>query len=240
MDRALIERIVAEVVRRLRAREAGREVDAGGDAPVRLVTEELVRGAAAGGRGEVRAAPGAVVTPLARDALRETGVRLVAVRGAGGEEARAGGAIAVGADVRGQGLLSALRGVLAGTGREVVDCGGGAGQAGGYVAVAEQVALAVAEGRCGTGIVVDGGGGPSAIAANKVAGVRAVACQDVTAAKFARAHVDANVLCLGAGAVGDTVVQEIVATWLSTPFAGGEYTARVRAIAAVERRRKGQ
>ena len=127
--------------------------------------------------------------------------------------------------------------MLRSLGWEVVDCGEGGAKPGGYAAVAEEVAGAVVEGRCGTGIVVDEVGTPSAIVANKVAGVRAVACQDVTSARYARAQLDANVLCLGAGTVGDTVARTIVSTWLKTPFEGGEYAERVEEIREVERRR---
>ena len=76
--------------------------------------------------------------------------------------------------------------------------------------------------------------------ANKVAGIRAVACHDVTSARYARAHIDANLLCLGVGVVGDTVAEEIVATWLTTPFEGGRYQKRVRELGDVERRHLGK
>ncbi len=238
MDRELIERIVAEVIRRLKGlAEGGASV---GGAGVRLVTEELVVETARRGEKEIRVVVGAIVTSLAQDALRQAGIALVEVAGVAGSRPVGGrtlGAVAVGADGRGAGLKEAVKGMVRSLGREVVDCGEGGAEPGGYAAVAEQVAVAVVEGRCETGIVVDGGGAPSAIVANKVAGVRAVACQDVTSARYARAHVDANVLCLGAGTVGDTVARTIVATWLKTPFEEGEYADRVEKIREVERRR---
>ena len=233
MDRELIERIVVEVIRRLKALSGEETADWGGEPAVRLVTEELVVETAARGGREIRVGEGGIVTPLARDALWREGIALVEVTDAeeGGSGAgRTLGRIAVGADQRGEALKEALKGMLRGAGREVVDCGAGE-------AVAEKVAVAVAEGRCEAGIVADGAGGPSAIVANKVVGVRATACHDVTSAKFARAHVDANVLCLGVGTVGDTVAREIVATWLTTPFEGGKYADGVRRIEEIERRR---
>ena len=182
------------------------------------------------------------MTPLARDALRRAEISLVEVSageaGDGSEPSRQPSGIALGADHRGYRLKEELKVVLEGGGREMEDCGAFSQQLVAYTEIAEKVAREVSEGRCTTGIIVDGGGGTSAIVANKVGGVRAVACHDVTSASYARAHVDANVLCLGAGVVGDTVAREIVATWLSTPFEGGEYADRVRRIGEVERRQR--
>ena len=64
-----------------------------------------------------------------------------------------------------------------------------------------------------------------------------MACQDVTSARYARAHVDANVLCLGAEVGGNTVARAIVATWLEAPFEESEYADRVEKIREIERRR---
>ena len=144
----------------------------------------------------------------------------------------------MGADHRGYALKERLKKMLQGAGREVVDCGTFSPQEAAYTEVAEKVANTVVAEHLGTGIVIDGGGGPSAIVGNKVNGIRAVACPDVTSAKFARAHVDGNLLCVGVGQVGDTVAEEIVATWLTTPFEGGRYGVRVREIEGVEKRQK--
>ena len=242
MDRELIERIVKEVIRRLEALGGSDCARSGAEPPVRLVTEELVLEAGKRHAAEIRVAPGAIVTPLARDALRRVGIALVEVpageAGEGSQPARQPTGIALGADHRGYRLKEELKTALEGTGREVEDCGAFSQQPVAYAEIAEKVAREVSEGRCATGIIVDGGGGTSAIVANKVKGVRAVACHDVTSARYARAHVDANVLCLGAGVVGDTVAREVVATWLSTPFEGGEWADRVRKIEEVERRQR--
>ena len=230
MDEGLIQKIVAEVVRRLVALEGLAPAQVS-EPPVTLVTEEWVLQVLRRGGDAVYIAPNAIVTPLARDVLRREKVRLIAVSDGGGAPAPArSGGIAIGADHRGYALKEQLKTYLQEIGREVIDLGAHSAQETSYVGVAKTVAQAVVARQLFAGIVVDGGGIPAAMAANKVKGARAAACHDVTAAKFARAHVDANVLCLGVGVVGDTTAHEIVATWLSTPFEGGRYATSVREL----------
>lgn len=236
MDDGLIQRIVAEVVRRLQALE-GIAPSGQVDPPVKLVTEDLILQVLKRGGDTVYIMPNAIVTPLARDLLRQQKVRLVAIANEddmSDKPAQKSGVIALGADHRGYALKEQLNVWLQEIGREVVDVGVFGQQEASYVGVAQQVAKRVVQDQLFAGIVIDGGGIPSAMVANKVAGIRAAACHDVTAAKFARAHVDANVLCLGVGVVGDTMAKEIVATWVSTPFEGGPYALRVREINEAE------
>ncbi|MGA1196966.1 MAG: RpiB/LacA/LacB family sugar-phosphate isomerase [Candidatus Latescibacterota bacterium] len=236
MDEELIKKIVAEVVRRLKALE-GVALDAVQDPPVNLVTEDVVRQVVAKGGDTVYVTPKAIVTPLARDLVRHQKVRLVVVADEDAVELAENPksfAIAIGADHRGFALKEKMKAWLQSIGREVMDCGAHSPQEGSFVSVAQRVAECVVAENLFAGIVIDGGGSSSAIVVNKVAGIRGVACHDVTSAKYARAHIDANVLCLGVGVVGDTVAQEIVATWLSTPFEGGRFATLVREIGEME------
>jgi len=236
MDEGLIQRIVAEVVRRLKALE-GMVASEAVDPPVRLVTEELIRSVIKRGGDTIYVTANAIVTPLARDLVRQQKIRLIVSADAAVAEDRGprqSGIVAVGADHKGFELKNQIVQMLQGAGREVMDCGVHSPQETSYVGVAKKVADVVVQENLMAGIVVDGGGTAAAMVANKVKGIRAVSCHDVTSAKFARAHVDANVLCLGVGVVGNTVAKEIVATWLSTPFEGGRYATRVREIGEVE------
>ena len=70
------------------------------------------------------------------------------------------------------------------------------------------------------GIFIDGTGYGSALIANKIADLYAVACQDPFCAQLARAHANTNILCLGAEIVGSSVAMEIVNTWITTEFCG--------------------
>lgn len=235
MDEGLITKIVAEVVRRIKALE-GVALNEINDPPVNLVTEDGVKNVVARGGDTVFVTPKAIVTPLARDLVRHQKVRLVVVADEEAVEAAESPksfAIAMGADYRGYELKEKMKAWLQSIGRDVIDCGGHSPQEGSYVPIAKSVAECVVRENLFAGIVIDGGG-TSSIVVNKVKGIRGVACHDVTSAKYARAHVDANVLCLGVGTVGDTMAQEIVATWLSTPFDGGRFATRVREIGEVE------
>ncbi|MHA2363005.1 MAG: ribose 5-phosphate isomerase B [Candidatus Hodarchaeales archaeon] len=86
------------------------------------------------------------------------------------------------------------------------------------------------------GILIDGTGVASAIAANKVTGIRATPCTDEFTANSARSHNNANILTLGASNLGIGLAQNIVGTWLKTPFDGGRHERRVDKIRAIEKR----
>jgi ribose 5-phosphate isomerase B len=86
------------------------------------------------------------------------------------------------------------------------------------------------------GIVIDGAGCGSAIAANKVPGVRAAACYCTFTAKNSRQHNAANVLSLGSKAVGAENAKEIVAAFLGSEFEGGRHSRRIEKIMAIEHR----
>lgn len=147
------------------------------------------------------------------------------------------GAIAVGADHGGYRLKERLVFRLREAGRTVVDCGTDSGEAVDYPDFAVAVARKVAGGECAAGIIVDGAGIGSAMAANKVPGVRAALCYDVSSARNSREHNHANVLTLGAGLIGETLAWEIVAVWLETPWGEGRHARRVAKIDALDRMR---
>ena len=148
----------------------------------------------------------------------------------------ASAAIAVGADHGGYALKERIAAELRERGLDVHDCGTDGTEPVDYPDFAHAVARLVADGICGVGIVVDGAGIGSCIAANKVPGVRAATCWDVTSAKNSREHNHANVLSLGAGLLGERLALEIVDAWLATPFGGDRHARRVEKIAEIERR----
>lgn len=105
-----------------------------------------------------------------------------------------------------------------------------------YPDFARAVAEAVAGGQCEIGVVIDGAGIGSAIAANKVPGVRAATCCDVAMAKNAREHNFANVLSLGAKMIGRDTAREILAAFLATSTGEERHRRRVEKITEIERR----
>jgi len=143
--------------------------------------------------------------------------------------------IAIGADHGGYPLKEKIGFRLREAGYEVLDCGTDSHDAVDYPDFAHAVAREVASGACRYGIVVDGAGIGSAMVANKVPGVRAALCYDLSSARNSREHNHANVLTLGAGLVGDVLAWQIVEEWLSVEWGGGRHARRVAKIDAIER-----
>ena len=144
-------------------------------------------------------------------------------------------AVALGADHGGVSLKGAIAERLRELGLKVLDFGTVTRDPVDYPDFAVAVAQAVASGRATVGVMIDGAGIGSCMAANKVRGVRAAMCYDVTTAVNAREHNNANVLTLGAGLIGTRLALNILDTFLSTPFAGGRHAARVGKIDALDR-----
>jgi ribose 5-phosphate isomerase B len=142
--------------------------------------------------------------------------------------------IAIGADHGGFPLKERIAFKLREAGWEVFDCGTDSHEAVDYPDFAHAVARKVASGECRWGIVIDGAGIGSAMVANKVAGVRAASCYDLSSARNSREHNHANVLTLGAGLIGEGLAWQIVEEWLSTEWAGGRHARRVAKIDALD------
>ena len=159
-----------------------------------------------------------------------------AVPAAGPAAAPAGQTIAIGSDHGGFKLKERLAFRLREKGHTIEDCGTNSTEAVDYPDFAVKVAEAVASGRCAWGIAVDGAGIGSAMVANKVPGVRAALCYDVSTAVNSREHNHANVLTLGAGLIGENLAWQIVEAWLATAWGSGRHAARVAKIDAVEQR----
>lgn len=141
--------------------------------------------------------------------------------------------IAVGADHAGFSMKQALADHLRGRGLDVIDCGADSTEPVDYPDFGAAVGRAVAEGRADLGLCVCGTGIGIAMAANKIAGVRAAVAHDATSARLARRHNDANVLCLGERLVGSEVARESLDAWLDADFEAGRHTARVAKIDAL-------
>ena len=144
--------------------------------------------------------------------------------------------IAVGADHGGYELKQALIEHLCQQGLSIHDCGCVSTDAVDYPDFAHAVANLVGTGVCRWGIVVDGAGIGSCMAANKVPGVRAALCYDVSSARNSREHNHANVLTLGAGLIGTGLARQIVDEWLATPWGPDRHARRVAKITDIEQR----
>jgi len=132
-----------------------------------------------------------------------------------------------------------LAAYLAAAGHEVTDRGPASAERVDYPDFAALVAADVASGRAERGVLVCGTGIGMAIAANKVAGVRAANVKDVEFAHLSREHNDANVVCLSGRFVDLATNEAIVSVFLNSDFGGGRHTARVQKIAALEKGAEG-
>jgi ribose 5-phosphate isomerase B len=184
---------------------------------------------------------GGHVTPLAKDTLA---ARRVTVIPAGSADPALPSdlapvadirRIAIGSDHTGIALKQALVQHLRSRGLAVTDLGTNTTEAVDYPDIAGAVATAVARREADAGIVIDGAGIGSAIAANKVRGIRAVMCPDETIARYSREHNGANVITLGSTLLkGTDSAISILDTWLGTPMREARYIRRLLKIRRME------
>jgi ribose 5-phosphate isomerase B len=187
-----------------------------------------------------RPVKGALITPLARQLAQERNITI--------DEGQRSAAqistgrtppqqrVAIGADHGGLAMKEALKPHLQSLGYDVVDCGTVSSDPVDYPDIAYAVAALVADGKCANGIIIDGAGIGSCMAANKVPGVRAALCYDHATASNSREHNHANVMTLGAGLIGVNLAKQITQTWLATPYGAGRHAKRVEKITAIEKR----
>ena len=191
-----------------------------------IVTAEDVK--AVGRDGELRVKPGTVITDWAREIAQSLGVKIIETDGA----ARL--SLALGSDHGGFALKEALKAQLqekyalrdvGAHGTDTVD----------YPDFAAAVGRLVASSQCDFGVMIDAAGIGSAIAANKIRGVRAAMCNDEAAARNAREHNDANVMTLGAKLVDAPKALHLVDLFVSAKCVEDRHRRRVAKILALER-----
>ena len=190
----------------------------------------------------VELAEGGIVTPLAKDTLASRRITIV-TPGALDSSLAANlvptadiRRVTIGSDHSGLKLKTAIVQHLRGRAVAVTDIGTTTAEPVDYPDIAGAVAVAVARGEADAGIVIDGAGIGSAIAANKVRGVRAAMCSDDTIARYSREHNGANVMTLGASLLSEADALRIVDVWLATPMRELRYIRRLAKIKRLEER----
>ncbi|HUM03493.1 MAG TPA: ribose 5-phosphate isomerase B [Thermoanaerobaculia bacterium] len=138
--------------------------------------------------------------------------------------------IAFGADHAGFELKEKLKAHVASKGHDVLDLGTHSADSVDYPDFGRAVGEAVAGGRADRGVAVCGTGIGIAIAANKVAGVRAGVPNDLFATRLMREHNDANVIAFGARLVAPPLAEAMLDLFLDFPFAGGRHERRVKKL----------
>jgi ribose 5-phosphate isomerase B len=136
------------------------------------------------------------------------------------------GTIAIASDHAGPDLKEVFRTELEARGYKVLDLGTHGAESVDYPDFGKAVGDAVASGQAERGVVICGTGIGISIAANRIPGIRAAVCHDVTSAKLAREHNDANVMALGVRLVGPEVALDCLDAFFTTEFSGGERHVR--------------
>ncbi len=142
--------------------------------------------------------------------------------------------VAIGSDHTGFKLKNTLSKILSGKGYTVIDVGTYDENSCDYPDFAFAVASKVKDCSVDFGIILDATGNPSAITANKLPGIRAANCYNEFSAKSARSHNNANVLTIGAKAIGEETAKSILEAWLNTVFEGGRHQKRLNKIINIE------
>lgn len=183
---------------------------------------------------------GGHVTPLAHDTLRERRITVVAA-GSVDPQIPAGLApvspirrVAIGSDHTGLAHKAAITAYLRAAAIAVTDHGTDSTEAVDYPDIAATVGRAVVRGEVDAGIVIDGAGLGSAIAANKIRGVRAAMCPTVTLARYAREHNGTNVLTLGSTLMDAAAAIEIVDAWRAAATTEARYLRRLVKVRRLE------
>ena len=187
--------------------------------------------------GELKVPRESIVTPVARELAAARGVT---IREVAFEELSAiappDKTVALGADHGGFQMKEALKPLFAELKLSIRDVGVNDETAVDYPDIAEKVADLIVAGTASRGVIVDGAGIGSAMAANKIPGIRAALCYDKSSARNSREHNDANVLTLGGRLLTLTQAEEVLRTWLTTAFGKGRHVARVEKISRLEQR----
>lgn len=144
--------------------------------------------------------------------------------------------IVIGSDHAGFEAKEKMKKFIQSLGHEVADFGCYSAEPVDFPDIAMLAGDAVRKKEFDKGVLIDGFNGAMPLAANKIPGIRAVGAYDIISARFAAAHEDCNVLCLGGKTHGELALQEMVKVWLNTPFEGGKYQKRLDKITAIEQR----
>jgi ribose 5-phosphate isomerase B len=202
-----------------------------------IITEADARLLEVGETVELR--KGGHITPLAADTLKARRVTVVSESTLDDSQLALTPAadirrVAIASDHTGLSLKAAIVTALRSKGIAVDDLGTLTSEPVDYPDTAARVAKSVARGEADAGIVIDGAGIGSAIAANKIHGVRAAVCHDQTMARYARQHNGANVLSLGSTLIQQKDALDVINVWLNTAMTEPRYVRRLAKIRALE------
>ena len=183
-----------------------------------------------------------ILTPGAKDRIKDSGIKIItkeeaekiASEDTGIIKTLVSKSVAIGGDHTGFKLKSIITKILTDKGFKVTDVGTFDEKSCDYPDFAYAVAKKVKERAVDWGVIIDATGNPSAITANKLKGIRAATCYNEFTARSAREHNNANIMVLGAKAIGEETAKSILDAWLSTNFGGGRHQRRLDKITKIE------
>lgn len=205
----------------------------------RLITEDFILQKIKNGEKEIFISNDDIVTPLAQDRIKSSGL-IITLQKSPSEKAneKLFKKIIIGSDHTGVKAKKVLVDYLKAQNYDVHDTGTFTEESVDYPDIAYNVANRVHIGEFECGIILDATGIPSAITANKIPGIRAATCYNEFSAKSSREHNDANILVMGAKALGDESIKSITTTWLNSKFLGDRHQRRLDKIKAIEEKFK--
>lgn len=211
----------------------------------RLFTEKDIEDLAAKGIHTISVTKNDIITPAAKDKIKELSFTVVEGKETNSIEtiyAKAGiknpaaeKVIAIGSDHTGFKMKAMVSELMIKKGYKVTDVGTFDENSCDYPDFAAAVAKKVRADEARFGIVIDATGIPSAITANKIPGIRAATCYNEFSARSAREHNDANVIVLGAKALGEETIKGILNIFFSAKFLGDRHQRRLDKITALEK-----
>lgn len=183
-----------------------------------------------------------IVTPLAKDKIKELGIKIYVKSNSGNfsdndycDTAAKSCKFIIGGDHTGYDIKPIVKVYLESKGHRVVDIGTHSKESCDYTDYARYAAVKIAMREADYGLLLDATGIPSAITANKVPGIRAATCYNEFSAKSARQHNNANILVMGVKTLGIEVIKSIIDVWLNSSFEGGRHKRRIDKISALEK-----
>jgi ribose 5-phosphate isomerase B len=200
----------------------------------KLITEDDVKRIIKNGITEILVDKGVIVTPSAYDLIRQGKIKIVHKTPEANQIGSASVHIAIGSDHTGFKMKKILYDYLNKKGYTLTDVGTFSEEAVDYPDIALDVAKRVITGEAKFGIILDATGIPSAITANKLPGIRAATCYNEFSAKSSREHNDANILVVGAKALGEESIKSLTDVWLNSNFLGERHQKRLDKIKLIE------
>jgi ribose 5-phosphate isomerase B len=200
----------------------------------KAVTEIEILKILKSGLREIHIGKDDVLTPLAIDRIKYSGLKIIRDGIQEFFSKKINNKIVIGSDHTGVKTKKTVIDFLKSKSYEVLDIGTYSEESVDYPDIALQVAVRVVNKEYDFGIILDATGIPSAITANKIPGIRAATCYNEFSAKSSREHNDANILVIGAKAIGEETIKSIVNVWLTSEFLGDRHQRRLDKIKSIE------